>query len=367
MTELEELVREFAHSKEEAALFGSAVTGETWEGSDLNVLVLEQGAKPVITSATNYILGDWAADTPRITKRLINGQLFQVDVYPSANLETAIDDWILCDRLAQARAFRTEGPLAEAIEGVRQARFTVPTRVRRIRWYVETARDLVAAGSDPSEQLFATRMSAVLLGCAELEVVRQVKRSYKRMYRQCLDAFAQGTGPSDRSSFVTCYGLGEPDSETLSSLLMEGLAAIKAVRTYFLDPHAGRMKDCPPGLLESMRTTLEISSGGIPAGKGIVENFSLGDLPAALDCLRKATLWLTNASLRIHSASAGAPQPGRYLEALSGLQMGVDILGFVRRLFVLEPSQAEGALLAHERLCSNLSAAADAIERGSLP
>jgi len=305
-----------AGSGRECALFGSAVTGEWWDGSDLNLLVVEDSPARVTSSAINYVFGDWALDTPRITKMVVANRLFQVDVYPSRSLQAAHLDWVLCDRLYHARPLGDgKGKLAQAIKDVQARRIESDVRAHRAHWYLQTSEQLLRVASGrPREEALAARIAAMLLGCAQLELVGQTKRSYKRLYRQCERAYNE---ERSRELYLFLYGLEVFDGPEVQELLEGAIYAVERLRSYVIE-HEDRLEACPPGLHESLTTTLGISAGvDFPPGKGIVENLSLGDDAAALDCIRKATLWLANAVLRIEiAAGSPAPWPGGYLKAL---------------------------------------------------
>ena len=302
----------------ECALFGSVVTGRWWEGSDINLLAAEPSQEPVTSSATNYVLGDWALDTPRITKQIVSSHLLQLDVYPILVLERALDDWILCDRLYHAVPIgHLRGRLAKAISTVQKNRDDPGLRGRRVQWYVRTSRELLEAADDPHERSFATRVAAILLGCAQLEAVGSTKGSYKRLYRQCQSAFAESTV---RQAFETIYAVEPMDGALLTSLLTRGLGLVGEMRSWY-ESHPEQLDASPPGLRQSLVTTLGIASDGIPTGKGILENLAIGDGAAALDSLRKSTLWLTNAAIKVELQDRW-PAPGHYLEALAQLPIG---------------------------------------------
>ncbi len=365
MNAVDDTVRELNRAGQACALFGSAVTGRLWAGSDINILALDDGREPVTSSATNYFWGDWALDTPRTTKRLVDGRLLEIDSYPAANLASALDDWILCDRLLGARPMgEMTGALAAAIEQVKALRWAPEVRRRRIGWYLSTVRRLRAAATAADEILMAIRVGAILLGCAALEIAGQPKLSYKRLHRQSLLAF---TDARDAQDFSTCSGLG-PDTASppvVRSVLAEALAALTRVQNQFRKHRARALEVGPSRLLVGLRTTLEISADGVPPGKGIAENLAAGDPVLALDSLRKATLWLMNVLLRMRAADGPSPQPGRYLAALAGLELpDVDLAALARRVFGLDPQAAEDADAAQARLVARL---ADAELRAPAP
>jgi hypothetical protein len=345
----------------ECAIFGSSVTGERWPGSDLNLLVVEDGDERVTSTATNYVFGDWSLDTPAITKVLVGGELFQTEVYPSATLDGALEDWVLCDRLYHARLVTpSRGALAAAIEAARRRRFDGDVRRRRVAWYRTTSESLVAHADDPMERAFALRVAALLFGCAELELRRDTKRSYKRLYRQCEAAYADA---SARADFVRLSAVADDARGRLSSLVPAGLAAMERIRSFYLDEARPYVAAAPPGLRESFRTTLAISADGVPAGKGILENVALEDYPAALDCLRKATLWLGNAALRMEGAVTGTfPRSGRFLATLLDLPVMTDeIARLVVEVFALEDAAPDDSLRAFRRLAARLAEAESAL------
>ncbi len=354
--ELDRVVSEMANAGRECALFGSAVTGEWWEGSDLNLLVVEGSPNRVTSSAVNYVFGDWALDTPRITKMVVAGRLFQVDVYPSRSLQAAHLDWVLCDRLYHARPLGYgSGDLTQAIKDVRDRRFDPSVRASRARWYLQTSERLLRVASGrPREEVLATRIAAMLLGCAQLELVGQTKRSYKRLYRQCERAYDD---ERSRERYLLLYGLEEVDGSEVQGLLEGAIYAIERLRSYVVE-HDDRLGVCPPGLRESLTTTLGITVGvDFPPGKGIVENLGLGDNGAALDCIRKATLWLANAVLRIEvAAGSPPPRPGCYLEALLNLPAADRTIEcFLVDLFGLEGANRRELRCAIDELAASLS------------
>jgi len=363
MKDLAQIIAELEAENKECALYGSFVTGNMWTGSDINLLAIEASTGRITSSATNYAFGDWHLDIPRITKVVVGNQLLQIEVFPASSLARAADDWILCDRLYTAKAGgAAHGPLYRAIENIRVIRNDLALRSRRVDWYVSTVTRLLhEADGDPRERAFAYRLAALLLGCAQLEASGQTKGSYKRLYRQCQSAGDEGF----RAAYERLYAIEGIDNDRLSKLLARGLQIMEEMRRYY-ETRTEELRNAGAGLCESLTTTLAISSKGVPTGKGILENLQIGDREAALDCLRKATLWLTNSAVKIQAAATGAwPVPGGYFAALRNMPYGQEtVTPFLVDLFALN-DDADRLQQAFESLVNRYRQPADGVSQDS--
>lgn len=328
------VAEEYQDMHEAVAIFGSAVSGNVWQGSDVNILAVESSIKPITSSVTNYLFDPLNLDTPRIIKSFRDRRLVQVEIIPSSIVnQELILDWVLCDRLFNCKVIHDKnGELTQTVADIQKKRFSDDSRHLRIQWYLNQIVRLCNADSESLNNLFNLRVSSLFLTCAYIENASEYKKSYKRLSKQLKEC----APPDIVDSIARVKGVEKWEQTAIASVLKKAQGLLKEMSDY-LKNNPRLIKKLSEGTRSSLMTSMDISSSGIPAGKGVIENLESGDFQEALDSLRQASIWLFNALAKInYDCDSASFDPLTYIDSIENLNYKVDgIVDYLVELFNL--------------------------------